>query len=494
LSLSFSTQLRESDMSLKTGTKLFHRTDVKLTLWYILTLFLSFFIIFGFLHFRLKHQLLKEVDRNLSDEANKLSSFLLQGPQGMDALRNFEIANATRTHYPIYFRILNNDGSLLYVSRNFHEIGYKLTDTMLPGVLQGKRSVEEIKPPGRKRTFRILSIRMPRKSTLNYIVQVSTHTRFVRKSLSQFKWNLLAAFPIVLGLGSLGGWFLARRSLSPIAYIAAKTRTITSSNLGDRLSPRRTDDEMDHLIATINAMIERLEGSFRRMAEFTADASHELKTPLSALRGEAELLLSKRRTSEEYEEGLAHMVDRFDHLNRLLNDLTLLSATDSAQVKVETSPLRLDLLVLEIGSLFQVLAEQKGILFEVGPLQQVIVPGDNTRLQQLFSNLIENAIKYTSKGSVYVTLEKMNGTAVVRIRDTGVGIPEQEQAKIFQRFYRVDKSRSRETGGTGLGLSIAEWIAHAHNGRIEVTSEPDKGSTFSVYLPLHKASVDSHIS
>jgi heavy metal sensor kinase len=289
-----------------------------------------------------------------------------------------------------------------------------------------------------------------------------------------------------LGLGSLGGWFLARRSLAPVAYIAAKARTITSSNLGERLSPRGTDDEMDHLIATINAMIERLEGSFRRMAEFTADASHELKTPLSALRGEAELLLSKRRTPEEYEEGLAHMVDRFDHLNRLLNDLLLLSETDSSQVKVETSPLRLDLLVLEIGSLFQVLAEQKGILFEVGPLQQVIVPGDNTRLQQLFSNLIENAIKYTSKGSVHVTIEKTDGTAIVKVRDTGPGIPMQEQKKIFQRFYRVDKSRSRESGGTGLGLSIAEWIVKAHDGKIEVDSEPDNGSTFTVQLPIYK--------
>jgi signal transduction histidine kinase len=230
------------------------------------------------------------------------------------------------------------------------------------------------------------------------------------------------------------------------------------------------------------------------MAEFTADASHELKTPLSAMRGEAELLLSKRRTPEEYEEGLAHMVDRFDHLNYLLNDLILLSHTDSSQVRLETIPLRLDLLVQDIGNLFQVLAEQKGILFEIGPLQETVVLGDTTRLQQLFTTLIDNAIKYTGQGSIHVTLEKMNGAALVKVTDTGVGIPRQEQQKIFQRFYRVDKSRSRETGGSGLGLSIAEWIAHAHNGKIELVSEPDKGSTFMVHLPLHKAPVASHLS
>jgi signal transduction histidine kinase len=251
---------------------------------------------------------------------------------------------------------------------------------------------------------------------------------------------------------------------------------------------------MDHLIQTINSMIERLEGSFGRMAEFTADASHELKTPLCAMRVETEVLLSKRRTPEEYEEGLAHLVDRFDHLNRLISDLTLLSQADSSQVRLEESSLRLDLLVQDIGNLFQVLAEQKGLLFEVGTLEEVTILGDKTRLQQLFTNVLDNAVKYTPKGSIHLALEKTEGTAIVRVRDTGVGIPESEQDKIFKRFYRVDKSRSRETGGAGLGLSIAEWIAHAHNGKIEVVSEPDKGSTFMVHLPLHQAAVASPLS
>lgn len=271
----------------------------------------------------------------------------------------------------------------------------------------------------------------------------------------------------------------------PLGYIAAKTRRITSKNLSERLTPRGTGDEMDHLVQTINGMIERLEDSFERMAEFTADASHELKTPLCAMRGEAEVLLSKRRTPEEYEEGLAHFVDRFDHLNRLLNDLTLLSESDSYPVRLEMSPLRLDLLIRNIGNLFQIFAEQKEILFEVGPLQEITVLGDRTRLQQLFTNLLDNAIKYTPRGSIRISLEETDGTAVVRVKDTGMGIPPQEQEKIFKRFYRVDKSRSRETGGVGLGLSIVQWIAHAHNGGIEVISELDKGSTFIVRLPLH---------
>jgi heavy metal sensor kinase len=328
---------------------------------------------------------------------------------------------------------------------------------------------------------------MAREGKPNYVVQVATHLRFVTKSLSHFKGNMLAAFPIILILGSLGGWVLARRSLSPIGYIASKAEHITSDSLNERLTTRGTDDEMDDLIRTINEMIARLESSFRRISEFTADASHELKTPLCALKGEAEVLLSKKRPLEEYQEGLAHFIERIDHLNRMINDLVLLSKFDSSQVDLNIASLRLDLLVQDIGNLFKILAEQKGIDLQVGQVREVTVTGDKVRLQQLFTNLIDNAIKYTSEGSIRITVEKDEENAVVQVVDTGIGIPEGEQEKVFKRFYRVDKSRSKENGGVGLGLSIAEWVAKAHQGRIEVNSELNRGSTFTVYLPLKKA-------
>jgi signal transduction histidine kinase len=222
------------------------------------------------------------------------------------------------------------------------------------------------------------------------------------------------------------------------------------------------------------------------MAEFTADASHELKTPICAMRGEAEVLLSKPRTAEEYQEGLAHFIERFDQLNRMINDLIFLSKSDSSQVELKMNPVRLDLLINDMGDLFQILAEQKNIALNINSLQETVVMGDKTRLQQLFTNLIDNAIKYTSKGSIHVTLQKNEDTALVKIKDTGIGIPKEEQEKIFKRFYRVDKSRSRETGGVGLGLSIAEWIVHAHHGKIGVESELKKGSIFTLYLPILK--------
>jgi heavy metal sensor kinase len=458
-----------------------------MTLWYIFTFLVSTLIICGFLFLRLKHQLIKEVDRFLLDEIKELSGVLLAHPQEIETIRDFEGGVMTRTYYPIFFRVLNKNGASHYISKNFQEIGYGLEDNVLINARNGEETREEIRRPGRRRPFRVISTPIYMDGRLTYIIQVGTHLRFVRKSLLSFRNNILAAVPIMLVLGVLGGWILSRRSLSPIGYITSKAKTITSKNLSERLSQRGTGDEMDDLIGTINGMIARLESSFKRMAEFTADASHELKTPICAMRGEAEVLLSKGRPAEEYQEGLAHFMEQFDHLNHIINDLILLSKFDVTQLELKMAPLRLDLLIKDLCHVFQILAEQKNIGFETGTTEEVTVMGDKARLQQLFTNLIDNAIKYTFQGSIQISLEKNDEMAMVKVKDTGIGIPQEEQKKIFKRFYRVDKSRSKETGGVGLGLSIAEWIAHAHHGRIEVDSEFQKGSTFTVYLPIQNA-------
>ena len=473
-------------MSLKTGGKFLRRTDVKLTLLYIFTFFLSALIICGFLYLRLKHQLIREVDRLLLDEADELSEVLNQDPKGDAQIKSFEVGVVTRTYYPICFKVLDRDGVTLYVSKGFKEIEYTYSDKIAANVRNGKKTKENVRSPGRGVPYRMVNTPVYRDGSLAYIIQLGTHLRFVRKSLSNFKGNILAVFPIILVLGSLGGWILARKSVSPIGYVASKTKTITSKTLSERLNPRGTGDEMDDLIGTINGMIARLEGSFKRMAEFTADASHELKTPICAMKGEAEVLLLKERKGEEYQEGLAHFIEEFDRLNHLINDLILLAKFDTTQVELKRAPLRLDLLIQDLSDLFRVLAEQNNIALEIGTVEEVTVMGDKMRLQQLFTNLIDNAIKYTPKGSIHVTVERNEGAGLVKIMDTGMGIPKEEQENIFKRFYRVDKSRSKEIGGVGLGLSIAEWIVHAHQGKIEVKSELNQGSTFTVYLPLQK--------
>ncbi len=472
-------------MSSKIGAKFYRRTDIKMTLWYILTFLVSALIICVFLYLRLRYQLIKEVDRFLLDETQELTAVLSRNPNEISFLMKFEDEAMTRKYYPFFFRILDKNGSPFYISKEFRGLGYEANDRVIINARDGKETLEDVRPPGRRTPFRMISTPFYNDGRLTYIIQLATHLHYVRKSLSVFKSNILAALPIILVLGSVGGWLLARKSLSPIGYIASKARSITSQNLSERLTPRGTDDEMDHLIRTINEMIARLEESFKRMAEFTADASHELKTPICALRGEAEILLSKARTTGEYQEGLAHFIERFDHLNRMINDLILLSKFDASEAELKMVPVRLDLLIKDIGDLFQVLAEQKNISLNIDPFQETVVMGDKIRLQQLFTNFIDNAMKYTpERGSIRILMEKNRDFVRVEVMDTGIGIPKEEMEKIFKRFYRVDKSRSRETGGVGLGLNIAEWIAQAHLGRIDVQSQLGQGSTFTVTLPI----------
>jgi heavy metal sensor kinase len=474
-------------MSWKIGAKFYRRTDVKMTLWYIFTFSLSALIICGFLYLRLKHQLLKEIDQFLLDETSEMGRVLSQEEKETSLLMRFEDEVIARKYYPFFFQILNGDGKPVYVSEEFRKLGYVVQDWVLANARNKRESRESFRIPGRTRRYRVITTPVYRDGKLTQIIQLGTHLRFVRKNLAHFESNFFTALPIILILGSLGGWVLARRSLSPVGYIVSKTKTITSKSLSERLTPRGTGDEMDDLIETINEMMARLESSFKRISEFTADASHELKTPLCAMRGEAELLLSKERTPEEYQEGLVHFMEQFDHFNRMINDLILLSKFDAIQVEMKMDVLRLDLLIKDMCHLFRVLAEQKNIALEMGTIEEITVSGDKVRLQQLFTNLIDNAIKYTPKGFIRVTVEKNQGVALVKIKDTGIGIPRDEQEKIFKRFYCVDKSRSRETGGVGLGLSIAEWIVHAHEGKIEVDSELGQGSTFSVYLPRRQS-------
>ena len=471
-------------MSWKTVGKFYRRTDIKMTLWYVLTFIVSALVVCMVLYVGLRHRLLKEIDQFLLDETKEMERVLSEEPKETYFLMRFEDEVMARKYYPFFFQILDKSGEPLYVSKEFREMEYVAHNRVLTNARKGEETREEIYSSGSRETFRIISTPVYRDGKLTEIIQLGTHLYFARKNLSHFRNSILAVLPVILVLGTLGGWILARRSLAPIGYIASTAESISSQNLSDRLTLRGTGDEMDDLIRTINEMISRLEGSFKRMAEFTADASHELKTPICAMRGEAEVLLLKERKAEEYQEGLAHFIEQFDHLNQMINDLILLSKFDTTQVELMTAPIRLDLLMEDLCHLFQVLVEQKNIVLEMGSMEEVTVMGDKVRLQQLFTNLIDNAIKYTSRGSIRVSVERNETGGLVKIKDTGIGIPKEEQEKIFKRFYRTDKSRSRETGGVGLGLSIAEWIVRAHHGRIEVDSELNKGSTFTVYLPV----------
>ncbi|OGP53731.1 MAG: hypothetical protein A2Y65_01440 [Deltaproteobacteria bacterium RBG_13_52_11] len=473
-------------MSSKKGIKFYKRTDFKITLWYIFTFTVTTLIICTFMYLRLRHHLIKEIDRFLQDESREFAFKISETPMNFKVvIRKYEGDIVTREYYPIYFRVLNADGRVVATSQNFAELIYPINQEKLRGIGLGSRYVETVKVPGKRTPFRFLSSRLTVDKRFDYVVQIGTGMKSMRKTLGNLRENILTALPITLVLGAIGGWLLARRGLAPIAYITEEAQKITATNLGNRLHPRQSDDEIDHLIATINEMISRLEDSFKRMNQLTADVSHELRTPISAMRGEAELLLSKPRPSGEYRRALVTYIEKLDFLTRMIDDLILLSKFDSNEAGLTMMQIKLDRLLSNLWEFFKVLAEQKRIGFTLGEIEQVDVVGDRTRLQQLFTNLIDNAIKFTpSGGRIDMSLQKDEGFAKVSIKDTGIGIPDAEFKHIFERFYQVDKSRGREGGGMGLGLSICQWIAKAHHGKIELESEVGKGSHFVVSLPL----------
>jgi heavy metal sensor kinase len=465
-------------MSSKEGTKFYKRTDFKVALWYVFTFAVTTIIIFSFMYVRLEHHLIKEIDRFLEDESREFVSEIFENRMDINkAMRNYEKDVSVRKSYSIHARVLNTDGRVIAASKNFAEIVYPIDQEALRRIRIDMTYFRSVKVPGRRAPFRFLSYRLSVDDKFDYILQIGTRMKSMRNTLGNFKENLVTAIPIILVLGAIGGWLLARRSLSPIAYITEAARRITANNLGERLKSRQSGDELDHLIATLNEMISRLEDSFKRISQLTADVSHELRTPISAMKGEAELLLSKPRPTKEYRRALATYIEKLDFLTRMINDLILLSKFDSNEAGFKMVHIKLNELLCNLWELFGVLAEQKGIVFNLGEIEQADVLGDRTRLQQLFTNLIDNAIKYTpSGGHVDIALQKDGGFATVSIRDTGIGIPEEEFEHIFERFYRIDKSRASEIGEMGLGLSICQWIVKAHLGKIEVESALGKGS------------------
>ena len=309
----------------------------------------------------------------------------------------------------------------------------------------------------------------------------------IEVGLTELRRDLFAGVPLVLLLASAGGYFLARKSLAPIASMNSQTQRISAENLSARLQVTNTRDELGHLATTINDLLARLESSFKAQQRFIADASHELRTPLAVLRGETEVALGKTRTVEEYQQSLALIQDEAESLSRIVEDLFILARQPiSTRAALHTERVSLNDAVRDCARAAQVLALRKGVRLKLeNDPPPLVLNGDEELIKRMILNLLDNAVKYTpAGGEILLALARENGNAEIVVRDTGMGIPETDQSRVFDRFFRVDKARARAMGGAGLGLSIAQWIVAAHGGEISVASTPGQGSTFTVVLPV----------
>jgi heavy metal sensor kinase len=333
--------------------------------------------------------------------------------------------------------------------------------------------------------WRVLSARLGSLDGTPVIVQVGYPQDVVEGALARLVLLMALAIPATLAFAVYGGMFLAGRALNPIDHV---TRTAARIGAEEDLSQRLNlggEDEVVRLARSFDHMLDRLERAFARQRQFTADASHELRTPLALFRGQIEVALNQRRSAKEYQAILASLHEDAERMTLLLGDLLTLARADAGQENLIRERIDLADVADEVVAVMQPLAEKKAVVLLREPGASAPVEGDQTRLLQLLVNLVDNAVKYTPAGGrVAVLVDRHADQARLRVADTGVGIAPENLPHLFERFYRVDKARARAEGGFGLGLAIVEWIVKAHGGRITVESQADRGTTFTVTVPL----------
>ena len=316
------------------------------------------------------------------------------------------------------------------------------------------------------------------------VIQVGMSQENLYATRRRFLWVMAVVLPFGLLLAAGGGWALARRALAPVEHMVEAARRIGAERLAERLEESGTGDELDRLSGVLNAMLERLDLSFRQIRQFSADASHELQTPLTILQGELEVALRSPRTPEAYRGAIQSALQEIERMAVLVEGLLLLARADAGMLRLDLKPMDAAQLLAEVYERTQILAQSRSIALDLEALEPRTVFADRERLRRVLLNLVDNAIKYTpAEGRVTLSLWESAGQVSLSVRDTGIGLSEAEREHIFQRFHRAGSARDHGAQGSGLGLCIARSIVEAHGGTLRVASRPGEGSTFTVCLP-----------
>ncbi|MDR5730035.1 MAG: heavy metal sensor histidine kinase [Terriglobia bacterium] len=302
-------------------------------------------------------------------------------------------------------------------------------------------------------------------------------------------WDMVSVLglglPVIVMIIGITGYVVAGRAIKPVNDMAQRASIISAEHLSERLQTPNPDDELGRLGAAFNQTLARLESSFEQLRRFTADASHELRTPLTAIRSVGEVALQSPGNAAIYRDAIGSMLEEVDRLTRLVESLLTISRADAGHIQLQKSSIDLLDLAQESAALLDVLAEEKNQTIAVTGDAAVTVSADRLILRQALINLIDNAVKYSPPGGrIRVHVHVTDGNAVVEVLDSGPGIPSEHAEKVFERFYRIDKARSRAEGGAGLGLSIVQWAVSAHGGTVELKQDTESGCAFVIHLPL----------
>jgi len=472
----------------------------RLTLWYVIVLALVLIVFSAGVYLLLARNLHRRMDEGLRTTSESIALSLVR--ERAEGETEAEAAQSTVEELHLLnqaMAIFNFEGRLIADKKTLGDVRPRLPALdSIPG--DGLRLYTAPGDDGAGRRVAVRRVRIGEKDA-PYLIAVSQPLKTVTEELELLRRVFLIAVPLALLLAGLGGSFLARKSLAPVVTMSERARQISAENLELRLPVANPRDELGQLASTFNELLARLHASFSLQRQFMADASHELRTPLSVMRTTTQVILEKpRRDENEYRDALAMINDHTRRLARIVDDMFTLARADAGRRPLALGSFYLDELVVETSRAASVLAARKGVTVDAEEPAEVLYYGDEHLLRQMLLNLLDNAIRHTpAGGNIRVSLAQLDSTCEVVVADTGEGIPVEARPHIFERFYRVDKARTRSDinangagadnggGGAGLGLSIALWVAEAHGGTIELVRSDPTGTAFAIALPLKQS-------
>jgi len=466
-------------MFLKKITSIRHTLAFRLTLWYTGIFMLTSCVAFLFFYFLITSVIRDRTDQDLLGEARTLSSILKV--QGMKAVKRQIIFEAQAAgEKKIFFRLLSLNGQEFSSSNMSYWLDIGVGKAAIEQLIGENRPIfNTVSLPERKHNIRVLYAIVGRNIILQLGQSMENYTRFIEAFRKIFVTTMASLFIFA----AIIGWFMARRALAGVEAVTRTARQISESSLKERVPVKKYQDEIDQLAITFNQMLDRIQTLVTGIREMSDNIAHDLKSPITRIRGISEVSLTTGASEKEYENMAASTVEECDRLLDMINTMLVISKTEAGVNKLDAKELDIGAVVRDACELFRSPAEDKDLRLVCDVPGNFNISGDNRMIQRMIANLLDNAIKYTpAGGSVELKVNTgNNGAVAIAVKDSGSGISENDIPHIFERFYRCDPSRSE--AGIGLGLSFARAIARAHGGDISVFSKPEQGSTFTVTLP-----------
>ncbi len=459
----------------------------RLTVWYVSVLAALLVLAWGGTCSLLFRQLRNQLDHFSIQEIETVEGLLYFTPDGQLRLReDYHNHPESKDVIDRFVEVLSPGGRVIF--RNERLGGRMLGGSVFSGEGVGGYSLRSARLADGTRVRLVSRVHILDGRTL--LIRLAHSEEPLWSLLKELLIASLLVLPIILAIAGLAGYALARRALSPIERMAGRAMEITPENLHERLPNDDTGDELGQLARVFNHTLARLEQAFEQLRRFTSDASHELRTPLAAIRSVGEVGLQKDGSRAEYRDIIGSMLEEVNRLTSLIDNLLTISRADSGHIQLQRTIVPVMALAREAAGLFEILMEEKSLRVVVEGDEGAAVKGDCLFLRQALVNILHNAVKYSpAGGAIRVRVRHEDAShIVVEIEDRGPGIPLEDHVKVFDRFYRVDRARWRESGGAGLGLAIAKWAVEAHGGSIGLESALNQGCTFRVSLPAAAAS------